>query len=89
MTAPNRPLSRQEASTYLFENHGIRRSPSTLAKLAVIGGGPSFRKAGRTPLYTVAALDEWANEITSAPVRSTSALPGWCPRAQKPIRATR
>ena len=74
MNIPNRPLSRREASNYLYERHGIRRSYATLSKLAVIGGGPCFRKANRVPLYDVLDLDEWAKEITSAPVRSTSEL---------------
>ena len=72
---PSRPLRRVEAAAYLFEKHGIRRAPATLAKLAVIGGGPVFRRAGRVPLYSPADLDEFAASITSAPVRSTSELP--------------
>ena len=74
MSFPNRPLNRKEASNYLLAKHGIRRSCGTLAKLACIGGGPRFRKAGRTPLYTPSNLDAWANEISSPLVRSTSEL---------------
>jgi len=74
MNIPNRPLNRREASQYLYERHGIRRTYATLSKLAVTGGGPSFRKANRVPLYNAADLDEWAEEICSAPVRSTSEL---------------
>jgi hypothetical protein len=65
-------LRRAAASEYLAEIHGIQRAPSTLAKLAVIGGGPIFRKAGRVPLYAQLDLDSWAASITSAPMRSTS-----------------
>ncbi len=36
---------------------GLACSPRWLAKLAVIGGGPIFRKAGRTPIYARADLD--------------------------------
>ncbi len=43
----NRRLRRSEAATYLLETHGIRRAVGTLAKLAVVGGGPRFRVAGR------------------------------------------
>lgn len=68
----NRPLRRVEASEYLKQRHGIDRRPATLAKYATIGGGPAFRLAGRVPLYSVAALDTWVAEITSAPMRSTS-----------------
>ena len=76
MTTRIRPLSRKEASEYLLEQHGIRRSPGTLAKLASVGGGPAFRKAGRIPIYDPPLLDEWAAEITSRVVRSTSELRG-------------
>ena len=74
MTPPTRPLLRKEASKYLFEMHGIRRTPGTLAKLACIGGGPIYRKAGRSPLYEPSQLDQWAFDITSGPLRSTSQL---------------
>jgi len=67
-----RPLDRHEASQYLLENYGIRRSPGTLAKLASIGGGPSYRKVKRAVIYDPAALDEFAAAIISAPMRSTS-----------------
>jgi hypothetical protein len=67
-----RPLDRREASEYLFDKHGIRRSPSTLAKLACVGGGPVFRKANRAVIYDPPALDTYAAEITSGPMRSTS-----------------
>lgn len=76
MTNPIEWLTRREASQYLFQNHGIRRSAGTLAKLAVIGGGPAFRKAGRSVIYCASDLDAWAAEITSPPIRSTSELAG-------------
>ena len=71
---PNRRLRRSEAATYLLETHGIRRAVGTLAKLAVVGGGPRFRVAGRTPLYEPDDLDAWADSIISPPVSSTSEL---------------
>ncbi len=71
---PNRRLRRSEAATYLLETHGIRRAVGTLAKLAVVGGGPRFRVAGRTPLYSADDLDSWADSILSPLVRSTSEL---------------
>jgi hypothetical protein len=70
----NRRLRRSDASTYLLETHGIRRAVGTLAKLAVVGGGPRFRVAGRTPLYSTEDLDAWADSIISPLVRSTSEL---------------
>jgi hypothetical protein len=69
-----RPLRRNEASAYLLERHGLSRTAATLAKLAVTGGGPPFRKANRTPIYDPADLDRWVASITSPPVRSTSEL---------------
>jgi hypothetical protein len=71
---PVRRYRRQEAARYLAEVHGIPTSPKTLAKKAVIGGGPKFRKAGRIPLYEEQDLDSHAAEILSPPVRSTSEL---------------
>ncbi len=70
----NRRLRRSEAATYLLENHGIRRAVGTLAKLAVVGGGPRFRVAGRTPLYSTDDLDAWVESILSPLVGSTSEL---------------
>lgn len=68
----HRPLRRHEAAEYLKSKHGVDRKPATLAKYATLGGGPTFRRAGRVPLYTVDSLDAWVAEITSAPMRSTS-----------------
>lgn len=65
-------LRRRAASDYLHETHGLDRAPSTLAKLAVIGGGPIFRRAGRVPLYSTDDLDDWVASILSQPMRSTS-----------------
>ena len=72
MTTPTRPLRRAEASKYLKEIWGIDRAPSTLAKLATLGGGPRFRRANRIPLYPPEFLDEWACSILSPPMTSTS-----------------
>ena len=83
----NRRLRRAEAAVYLHETHGIRRTVSTLAKLAVVGGGPRFRVAGRTPLYETDDLDAFAASITSPPVGSTSELSEW--RERRAERAGR
>ena len=53
-------LRRKQASEYLRERHGITLSAATLAKLAVVGGGPAFRKDGPFPLYEVDILDAFA-----------------------------
>jgi hypothetical protein len=67
-------LNRTEASHYLIEKWRVRCSIAMLAKLAVVGGGPEFRKAGRTPLYPQDGLDSYAQSIMSRRVRSTSEL---------------
>jgi hypothetical protein len=69
-----RLLRRSEAANYVQERWGYPLSPKTLAKLAVVGGGPKFRKASRFPLYEVVWLDEWVRSKLSLPVSSTSDL---------------
>ena len=69
---PHRLLRRKAASAYLYKIHGLERAPSTLAKLAVIGGGPIFRRVNRVPLYSTDDLDEWVASKLSGPMRSTS-----------------
>ncbi len=63
---------RPEAARYVRETWGLPCSPSWLAKLAVVGGGPIFRKAGRFPIYADEDLDSWAQSRIGAPQRSTS-----------------
>jgi len=71
-TLPPR-MTRPEASAYLLLQHGIRRKVGTLAKLAVLGGGPAFRKIGaRTVAYDVSELDRWADDMVSAPRSNTA-----------------
>ena len=53
-------MRRKMASDYLREVHGVSLSAATLAKLAVVGGGPSYRKDGPFPLYDQPVLDEYA-----------------------------
>ncbi len=64
---------RAEAARYVRETWGLPCSPSWLAKLAVVGGGPIYRKAGRFPIYADADLDSWAQGRISGPRCSTSA----------------
>jgi hypothetical protein len=67
-------LNRKAAREYLLSTWGLRRSVNYLAKLAVVGGGPAFRKANREPLYTPEDLDAWATELIGPRVHSTSEL---------------
>lgn len=71
---PSRLLRRAEAARHIADRWGYPCSPLTLAKLAVIGGGPRFRKAGRFPLYHPDDLDGWVKCKLSDLVTSTSAL---------------
>lgn len=65
-------MRRRAAGAYLRNRYG-HGSEKTLAKLASVGGGPEFRKAGdRVVLYTKEALDAWALARISGPVRTTS-----------------
>jgi hypothetical protein len=72
---PSKYMNRKAASAYLLSNWGLARSVNYLAKLAVVGGGPAFRKAGRAPLYTTEDLDAWASDLIGPRVQSTSELP--------------
>jgi hypothetical protein len=65
-------LRRAAAAQYVRDHWGQPCSAKWLAKLAVVGGGPIYRKAGRFPLYAPDDLDRWAQERLSAPRRSTS-----------------
>ncbi|HEY8136191.1 MAG TPA: hypothetical protein VIF61_00025 [Methylocystis sp.] len=68
---PAQFLRRKPAGEYLKTKFGFG-SEKTLAKLAVVGGGPPFRKAGPAVLYDPKDLDAWALAKIGAPRRSTS-----------------
>lgn len=54
-------LPRKEAAERLQHVFGLRCSVGHLANLAVKDAGPPTCYAGRTPLYPVDALDQWAS----------------------------
>ncbi len=66
-------LSRAQAAEYLQERYGAYKA-QTLAKMAVTGDGPRFRKMGAFTYYLEADLDEWVASRMSAPVKSTTEL---------------
>ena len=73
MTIPTpRYLRRSAAAQYVREGWGLPCSARWLAKLAVVGGGPVYRKAGRFPVYASDDLDAWAEARIGEPRRSTS-----------------
>lgn len=82
---PTAKLTRREVSTEL-RALGYRVAPSTLAVLAVKGGGPAFRKFGRHVLYEWATVLAWAEARLSAPVQSTAECPTFpsCGRERGP-----
>lgn len=63
---------RKAASQRLKEKFGIDYKPSTLAKAAVVGGGPPFYVDGRFPLYPDDELEKWAIARLGKLRRSTS-----------------
>lgn len=67
-----RYLRRKQAGEYLQSKFGFG-SPRTLAKLATVGGGPAYFKAGaKTVVYEPAALDAWAESQIGGACHSTS-----------------
>ena len=70
--AAKRYLRRADAAHYVQSTFGFPCSRQWLAKLAVIGGGPVFHKAGRTPIYASPDLDHWALARLGQTRRSTS-----------------
>jgi hypothetical protein len=64
-------MRRRDASAYLFEAHGVSLTVGSLAKLAVIGGGPRFRLDGRFPVYDRDELDSFAT-ARLGPLRSST-----------------
>ena len=65
-------LRRRQAADYLQSKYGFG-AMATLAKGAVTGDTPCYRKAGKMVLYTKTSLDEWALKKIGPPQRSTSA----------------
>lgn len=69
---PAELFRRPDAAAYVRARYKMPCSTAWLAKLAVIGGGSPFHKAGRFPLYTKPTLDEWAHARLGPLVSSTS-----------------
>ena len=65
-------LRRADAAAYVRQTYGFPCSRQWLAKLAVVGGGPIFRKAGRYPIYRPTDLDAWAQARIGPAQASTS-----------------
>lgn len=67
-------LNTDAASEYLKIKFGIDRTPKTLVKYRIVGGGPTYHKIGKREVgYMPADLDAFAREIISPPIRATNA----------------
>jgi hypothetical protein len=67
-------IERAAAAAYIRETWGIPCAAQTLAKLAVIGGGPEYHKVGRSAMYSHTSLDTWANQKLGKAIKSTAEL---------------
>jgi hypothetical protein len=66
-------MRREEAASHLQRKYGVY-TVETLAKLAVVGGGPPFQRFGRFPVYREADLDAWAQSRLTKTVTKTCEL---------------
>ena len=73
-TPAERLMRRTKAADFIRETFGVSCCASTLAKLAVVGGGPEYQKFGRFPLYSPSACRAWVQKKLSRRVTSTSEL---------------
>jgi hypothetical protein len=64
---PHEKLRRRAASAYLQEVHGLKYSPSTLAKYGTWGVGPPYQYDGYYAVYLIVDLDRWAEFIRNRP----------------------
>jgi hypothetical protein len=71
--SPSQPvlLDPPSASNFLTKR-GFATATRTLAKLRCVGGGPQFRRFGRLIRYERGALESWAQQRLSRPLRNTS-----------------
>ena len=69
-TAPDPILRRRELAAELTAA-GYPIAPQTLARLAVEGAGPPFRRWGRAPLYRWSDAVRWAEARAGKPRTST------------------
>ncbi len=66
---------RAQAAKFITDTWGIPCSPAYLAKLAVTGGGPPFRKISRFTVYAKADLVAWVESRSTGLLTSTSSQP--------------
>ena len=64
-------MNTKEASIYLEETWGIKRTPGTLEVLRSRGRGPSFVRVGRNIIYLQSGLDAYG---TGVPVKTKDSM---------------
>jgi hypothetical protein len=64
--------TREATGDYLISAVGLTRSGNYLPRLAAVGDGSAFCRAGHHPLYLVEGFDGWATGLIGGRVRSTS-----------------
>jgi hypothetical protein len=62
---------RKEAAQFLTDM-GLPTAAATLAKYAVVGGGPTFQVWGRLPVYPESSLIAWAEQRLGKPASTTT-----------------
>jgi hypothetical protein len=67
-------FTRKQAAQYITERY-FPCAVATLAKGAVYGSGPLYKKAGQIALYSPPRLDEWARSRIGDEIQSTAELP--------------
>lgn len=67
--------TRRQSAEWLTAN-GYPITAGYLAKLATVGGGPTYRIFGNRAIYSTAELLEWAENRLSAPIENTAQREG-------------
>lgn len=70
---PERYLTRDEVSDHC-KRRGLPIEKQTLAKYAVTGGGPAYRKFGPRVVYDPADVEDWIKQRLTAACKSTSEM---------------
>jgi hypothetical protein len=68
----NTPLPPAEASAYLQDRWGLKRTVRTLQWYRREGGGPQFFRIGNDVRYTRDLLDAWAARAMGDPLASSA-----------------
>ena len=64
-------LSKKQASSYLYNELGLKISEKTLSKYITTGGGPVYHKFGWRVVYNAEDLINWANCKLSKPLHGS------------------